>query len=110
MSFPRVEGRCPACGSTGTLFVGQGGYITCSLDRCPDPGVVADLLDRPRYHVIEFGEDGWAIQHEVTCFPNLLDCATHERVSTWLGALSGPPVPPGRYRVGDDLKLTAVTS
>jgi hypothetical protein len=34
--FPRLADRCPACGGT-TLFVGSGGWITCSLIGCPDP-------------------------------------------------------------------------
>lgn len=99
MSFPRVSGTCPACGSRGSLFVAQGGHITCSLDRCPDPGVVADLLDRPRHHVIEVGYEGWALQHAVTCFPDLLDCDTHKAVAVWMETLAGPPAPVGRYRL-----------
>ncbi len=39
-----VKGRCPACGRTGYLFVGSGGYVTCSIVECPDPGLAADLL------------------------------------------------------------------
>jgi hypothetical protein len=35
--------RCPACNSSSTLFVGNGGYITCSLNTCPDPDY-ADAL------------------------------------------------------------------
>jgi len=34
--YPKVQGRCPACGST-TLFLGSGGYVTCSLLGCSDP-------------------------------------------------------------------------
>jgi len=40
----RITGRCPSCGS-GTLFVGVGGYVTCSLQGCPDPGAASDALD-----------------------------------------------------------------
>ncbi len=47
MGFPVVRGRCPAC-HLRTLFVGAGGYITCSYLNCPDPGAVADLLDRDK--------------------------------------------------------------
>lgn len=39
-----VSGRCPACKSNGTLFVAVGGHITCSLDVCPNPTIVADVL------------------------------------------------------------------
>ncbi len=41
--FPRVEGVCPACGYR-SLFVGLGGYVTCSVLSCPDPTAVSDLL------------------------------------------------------------------
>ncbi len=46
MSRPKVTGRCPACGSDGTLFVASGDYITCSLDKCPNPSLVSDWLGR----------------------------------------------------------------
>src|SRR5574343_1051347 len=45
--WPRVAGCCPACGGA-SLFVGEGGYVTCSMRPCPDPTAVADLLERPR--------------------------------------------------------------
>lgn len=49
----KVAGRCPACGSDGTLFVASGDHITCSLDKCPNPTFVADLLDhRPDRKVL----------------------------------------------------------
>lgn len=34
--FPFVQGECPACG-VRSLFVGSGGYITCSSLECTDP-------------------------------------------------------------------------
>ena len=46
--YPEIKGhRCPACG--GSLFVGEGGYITCSWYRCPSPDyeiVLAGLGER----------------------------------------------------------------
>ncbi len=42
-AFPRVEGRCPACG-LAALFLGEGGYITCGNLPCPDPCAASDLL------------------------------------------------------------------
>jgi len=38
-----VAGRCPACGRRG-LFVGSGGYLSCSQSGCPDPGAPHDAL------------------------------------------------------------------
>lgn len=43
--------KCPSCGSTGTLFIGAGGYLTCSLIGCPQPGVgraIAQLHEHVR--------------------------------------------------------------
>lgn len=41
----RVAGYCPACGQT-TLFLGSGGYVTCSLNCCPSPTAAADMLEQ----------------------------------------------------------------
>lgn len=39
----QIKGRCPmGCGET--LFVGQGGYVTCSYIHCPDPAAASRLL------------------------------------------------------------------
>lgn len=38
----QLKGQCPmGCGDT--LFVGSGGYVTCSWHKCPNPTAVADL-------------------------------------------------------------------
>lgn len=42
--FPTVQGRCPACGMTG-LFVGSGGYVTCSHFECPEPDAASTVLE-----------------------------------------------------------------
>jgi len=39
-----VAGDCPACGHP-TLFLGEGGYVTCSLLGCPDPEAATRLLE-----------------------------------------------------------------
>jgi hypothetical protein len=39
----RIEGICPACTSK-SLFVGEGGHVTCARFACPDPAAVDDLL------------------------------------------------------------------
>lgn len=43
--FPNVTGCCPACGWT-TLFLGEGGYVTCSRVDCPQPDAASTLLER----------------------------------------------------------------
>lgn len=45
--FPNVAGRCPACGSS-SLFLGAGGWVTCSLDKCPNPTAWADAMEHGR--------------------------------------------------------------
>lgn len=37
-----IADRCPAC--SGQVFIGQGGHLTCSVLRCPDPGAPGDAL------------------------------------------------------------------
>lgn len=102
---PSVAGRCPACGSAGSLFLGSGGYVTCSIADCPDPGKASDLLNRPTYHVVDVGENGWAVQHEATCFPDLLGCEVHRRIEKLMRMFDTPPVASGRYRWTDSGQL-----
>lgn len=46
-AMPIVKGRCPSCRQS-TLFLADGGYVTCSSTRCPNPCAAADLLmDEP---------------------------------------------------------------
>ncbi len=40
----RVEGFCPACGKE-TLFLGEGGYVTCSQLGCPVPDAATRVLE-----------------------------------------------------------------
>lgn len=40
---PRVRGYCPQCRGE-TLFLGNNGYVTCSVIGCKDPGAAHDLL------------------------------------------------------------------
>lgn len=41
----QVQGRCPACNSA-SLFLADGGYITCSWIDCPNPDAAASLLEQ----------------------------------------------------------------
>jgi hypothetical protein len=84
------------CGET--LFVGSGGYITCSLDRCPNPTAVADLLEhRETEHIVVLNDESFDVQHPLRERLNgdLFRCQIHQRIA----ALDGPPRRPGRYRV-----------
>ncbi len=58
-----IRGRCPACGSAGTLFVGLGGHVTCSWVDCENPGFVVTLdpdrvAERDDERVCVCGEPG----------------------------------------------------
>ncbi|MCY0928343.1 DUF6085 family protein [Streptomyces sp. H27-H1] len=44
-AYPEVQGRCPACGGA-SLFLGDGGYVTCSRIDCPDPEAATRILER----------------------------------------------------------------
>lgn len=41
--LPFVQGRCPACGRV-SLFLGNGGYVTCSVIDCPNPSLADEQL------------------------------------------------------------------
>jgi Family of unknown function (DUF6085) len=93
----RVQGCCPmGCGET--LFLGSGGYVTCSLDLCPAPDAASRLLaTRETDHLVEIGADGFNVQHPLRerLDGALFGCDLHIRLT----ALDGPPLKPGRYRV-----------
>lgn len=42
---PDVAGRCPACGGE-SLFLADGGHVTCRRLDCPDPCAVDDILNQ----------------------------------------------------------------
>ena len=46
-AHPLVQGRCPACNGS-SLFLGTGGYVTCSRLDCPNPTLADDQLHRGR--------------------------------------------------------------
>lgn len=43
-NFRKVQGKCPSCGSE-SLFLADGGYVTCSIIGCDDPCAANDLLE-----------------------------------------------------------------
>ena len=40
---PTVQGKCPACGWK-SLFLGKGGYVTCSGFDCPNPSAATEAI------------------------------------------------------------------
>jgi hypothetical protein len=95
----KVEGNCPmGCGRT--LFVGEGGHVTCSWRECPNPTAVDEILaDTETEHIVIFGERGFNVQHPLKerLKGTLFNC---ELVKS-LTSLQGPPVLPGKYRFVD---------
>lgn len=91
-----VTGYCPmGCGRT--LFLADGGYVTCSYIHCPRRDAVADLLgDKETAHIVEFGAEVFTVRHPLRerLDDALMTCALHE----YIAGLGGPPVQPGRYR------------
>lgn len=91
-----IAGYCPmGCGET--LFVGKGGYLTCSALKCPRPDAVSDLLaDNETGHIVELKEHTFTVRHPLK--ERLDDALLQCTLSDYLRDLDGPPVPPGRYR------------
>lgn len=91
-----VQGYCPmGCGST--LALGEDGHVTCSLDRCPRPDAVTEILDdRETEHLVTFSETAFTVRHPLRerLDDALMACQLHEHIA----GLSGPPIEPGRYR------------
>jgi len=91
-----VQGYCPmGCGQT--LFLGDGGYVTCCYGECPERSAAADILEnRETEHIVEFGDASFSVQHPLRERLNgdLFVCGLHQ----WIANLPGPPVRPGRYR------------
>lgn len=96
----KVSGYCPmGCGET--LFVGSGGYVTCSYIPCPRPDAVATLLaDAETEHIVELRKREFTVKHPMRerLDDALMDCQLHAEIAA-IAAMSGPPAKPGRYRV-----------
>jgi hypothetical protein len=93
------------CGAT--LFVGEGGYLTCSYYECPRPDAVAEILDnRETEHLVELAETTFSLQHPLRerVDGQLFDCEIHDVIRS----LDGPPAPPGLYRTVDGRTFEAV--
>ena len=94
MSDPLVvAGRCPACGGS-SLFLGSGGYVTCSRSDCPVPDAAASILEDGETYTVRvqwLGKSDWVLAGTATVIANPVD-----------------PVPPtsfGAMAVGNDVHL-----
>lgn len=50
-------------------------------------------------HVVEFTDEGWAIQHPLACRDDMLGCQFHKYIRNDAKHRGEPPVAPGRYYV-----------
>lgn len=93
-----VQGYCPVCGGR-SLFLGTGGYVTCSRSDCSNPSAASDILDdRETEHVVTLDAADFSIRHplrERLGDDDLNNCDLHQQLT----AMAGPPRVPGRYRV-----------
>lgn len=93
----RIQGHCPmGCGET--LFLGDGGHVTCSWVECPRPTAVDELLASSEIeHRAMIRETSFTIEHPLRerLDGELHKCVIHEE----LQALCGPPSKPGLYRL-----------
>jgi hypothetical protein len=96
-----IKGKCPI-NYGATLFLGSGGYVTCSYVNCPNPSAACDLLLDHAYpwHVVVLDAGYFTVEHPLRERLNgeLFDCGLHQ----FLKELTGPPRQPGRYRVHGD--------
>lgn len=91
-----IAGFCPmGCG--WTLISDEDGDVGCVSPTCPRPTAVAEILaDEETEHVVTFSLTAFTVRHPLRerLDDALMECQLHEHIA----ALSGPPVPPGRYR------------
>lgn len=95
-----MAGYCPACGGA-SLFLGSGGYVTCSRVDCRRPDAAADILGDPEtQHIATFTADGFTIRHPLRerLDGALENCDLHVVLANRVG----PPVQPGTYRAYGD--------
>lgn len=58
-----IKGHCPACGGA-SLFVVEGGYVTCSRIDCPRPDAAHIILaDSETEHIVRLDAAGWTVRH-----------------------------------------------
>ena len=83
----RIEGRCPTCG-VRSLFVGQGGYVTCGWLDCSDPCAPSKALG------VDFSKPD-------PTDPTDLRVPSFERVTHIDFGESANPTPPGQAATHD---------
>lgn len=96
----QVSGYCPmGCGQT--LFVGDGGHITCSYINCESPAAVDEILSEDETeHIVELYRETFSVKHPLR--ERLDDALLTCDLGEYLKGLDGPPRITGTYRVHRD--------
>ncbi|MEW1630859.1 hypothetical protein AB0387_26295 [Streptomyces sp. NPDC089173] len=66
--MPDVAGSCPACGAA-SLFLSEGGYVTCARINCPNPCAADELLHGGEEALVQAlggGRTAHVIAHNLT--------------------------------------------
>ncbi|MET8766351.1 DUF6085 family protein [Streptomyces sp. NPDC004658] len=112
-TFPSIQGRCPACRGD-SLFIGSGGYVTCSRIDCPDPCAADDLLHRPEDYDASWQQqnDGtWALPIRdgggVLTVPARTTMGERARLASAWKAVSTPDPAPAATQPTDGTVCTA---
>jgi hypothetical protein len=98
-AYPEIKGYCPmGCGST--LFLGEGGFVTCSWINCPDPEAVTKILEgaAERDHTVLITETMWTMQHPLRerVENDLFQCEMGKRITNYTAKVL---LEPGLYRI-----------
>ena len=91
-----IEGKCPACGGRlrvvtptdrdtrrSSPLVAMTARVEC-LEGCANKDAATKVLDLDHRHVLDQTDNGWSIEHPVTCRldgKRLTDCEAHRLVS-----------------------------
>lgn len=94
-SYRTVDGYCPmGCGST--LYLAEGGFVTCWVPGCPDRAAVGEILSDPESeHLVTFTSSGFTVRHPLRerIDDALQTCDLLGFCARW------PPARPGTYRL-----------
>lgn len=71
-SSRKIIDPCPSCGAQ-SLFIGMGGYLTCSVIGCKEPGVTAAIKDALKA-AAQTEREECARVAETFCFDRFYDC------------------------------------
>jgi hypothetical protein len=96
----KVQGFCPmGCGAT--LFLGSGGYVTCSYSNCPRPDAATVILEeRETEHLVTIDDNTFTVKHPLKerLDDAILTCDIAPRLHHVMTTGDLPALRTGRYR------------